>query len=151
LARTSNFADVIRKELAQAPALAEAVEDAVFGARIAEEIYAARNAAGLTQAQLAKQIGTQQSVIARLEDADYSGHSLNLLRRIAGALGLTVRVQFCRKLVKPPEQIDQVSQEFTVECEGWPSVEYDVAGFDNDVEFEELETYDCPVAEETSK
>ena len=49
-------------------------------------IYEARSSAGLTQAQLAKLVGTRQSVIARLEDADYKGHSLFMLQRIAAAL-----------------------------------------------------------------
>jgi predicted transcriptional regulator len=35
---------------------------------------------------LADLIGTKQSVIARLEDADYEGHSLTMLQRIATAL-----------------------------------------------------------------
>lgn len=41
---------------------------------------------GLTQKQLAERVGTTQSVIARLEDADYSGHSLFMLQRIASVL-----------------------------------------------------------------
>ena len=49
-------------------------------------IYEARNRAGLTQQHLAALIGTKQSVIARLEDADYEGHSLTILQRIATAL-----------------------------------------------------------------
>lgn len=44
-----------------------------------------REAADLTQRELAERIGTTQSVIARLEDAEYSGHSLPLLKRIAAA------------------------------------------------------------------
>ena len=39
-------------------------------------------------------VGTTASVICRLEDADYDGHSLAMLRRIAGALGLRVEVRF---------------------------------------------------------
>ena len=49
-------------------------------------IYEARNRAALTQQQLADLVGTKQSVIARLEDADYEGHSLTMLQRIAAAL-----------------------------------------------------------------
>jgi ribosome-binding protein aMBF1 (putative translation factor) len=44
-----------------------------------------REDAGLTQVQLARKVGTTQSVIARLEDAEYTGHSLSTLERIAGA------------------------------------------------------------------
>ncbi|MCY7320620.1 MAG: helix-turn-helix transcriptional regulator, partial [Phormidesmis sp. CAN_BIN36] len=46
----------------------------------------ARTQAGLTQQQLADRIGTKQSVIARLEDAEYEGHSLSMLQKIAQAL-----------------------------------------------------------------
>jgi ribosome-binding protein aMBF1 (putative translation factor) len=67
---------------------ARANEDA---ARIIQEL---RAAAGLTQAQLAKLIGTTASVICRLEDADYEGHSLAMLRRIAGALNQQVEIRF---------------------------------------------------------
>ena len=54
---------------------------------IAQLIYDLRNEAGLSQQQLAQLVGTTQSVISRLEDADYRGHSLTMLRRIAQALG----------------------------------------------------------------
>lgn len=47
-----------------------------------------REDARLTQAELAKKAGTTQSVIARLEDAEYTGHSLPMLERIAVACGV---------------------------------------------------------------
>jgi ribosome-binding protein aMBF1 (putative translation factor) len=47
-----------------------------------------REDAGLTQTELAKKAGTTQSVIARLEDAEYTGHSLPMLERIAVACGV---------------------------------------------------------------
>ena len=62
--------------------------------RIAEQIYALRTAAGLSQKDLAHRVGTTQSVISRLEDADYDGHSLNMLARIAHALGHRVCIHF---------------------------------------------------------
>jgi len=62
--------------------------------RIAGQIYTLRTRAGLSQAQLAKLVGTTQSVISRLEDADYDGHSLNMLRRIARALNCRIEVHF---------------------------------------------------------
>ncbi len=62
-------------------------------AYIAGQIYNLRTQAGLSQAQLAKLVGTTQSVISRLEDADYDSHSLNMLRRIARALHCKVEVR----------------------------------------------------------
>lgn len=62
-------------------------------AEIAQLVYNVRTKAGLTQQQLADLIGTKQPVIARLEDADYGGHSLAMLGRIGRALNLKVTVQ----------------------------------------------------------
>ena len=53
---------------------------------IAHKIFDLRTKAGLTQRQLAKLVGTTASVICRLEDADYEGHSLLMPQRIASAL-----------------------------------------------------------------
>lgn len=63
-------------------------------AYIAGQIYEMRTRAGLSQSQLAQRVGTTQSVISRLEDADYEGHSLNMLRRIARALNCRLEVHF---------------------------------------------------------
>jgi len=62
------------------------VEAERLNARVARMIYDLRNDAGLTQEDLAELVGTTQSVISRLEDADYEGHSLSMLNRIAEAL-----------------------------------------------------------------
>jgi DNA-binding XRE family transcriptional regulator len=61
---------------------------------VARKIYELRKRAGLTQEQLAKLVGTTTSVICRLEDADYEGHSLAMLRRIAKALNKRVELRF---------------------------------------------------------
>ncbi|MGH9816099.1 MAG: helix-turn-helix domain-containing protein [Candidatus Acidiferrales bacterium] len=44
-----------------------------------------RDSAKLTQQELAERAGTTQSVIARLEDAEYTGHSIKMPERIASA------------------------------------------------------------------
>lgn len=69
-------------------------EEAREGAEVARQIYALRKEAGLTQRKLAELVGTQHSVICRLEDDDYEGHSLSMLRRIASALGKRVEIRF---------------------------------------------------------
>ena len=48
---------------------------------IAEQIYNLRTKAGLTQEDLAKLVGTSQSDISRLEDADYDGYSFKMLQK----------------------------------------------------------------------
>jgi predicted transcriptional regulator len=70
------------------------VDEAVLNSEVAQLIYKARMRAGLTQHELANLVGTKQPVIARLEDADYEGHSLAMLNRIALALRQRVRVRF---------------------------------------------------------
>ena len=55
-------------------------------------IHAARTQAALTQQELAERIGTRQPVIARLEDADYAGHSLSMLHRVAAAPGKSLEI-----------------------------------------------------------
>jgi hypothetical protein len=52
------------------------LEEERANAEIARRICELRTAAGLTELRLAKTIGTTASVICRLEDADYEGHSL---------------------------------------------------------------------------
>ncbi len=63
---------------------------------VARQIHALRTKAGLTQKELAVLAGTTPSVISRLESADYSGHSMAMLRRIAAALDKRVEVRFVR-------------------------------------------------------
>jgi transcriptional regulator with XRE-family HTH domain len=69
-------------------------------AEVAQSIYALRKEAGLTQKELADLIGTTQSVISRLEDADYEGHSLSMLSRIAHALKRRLIIKIARLTVQ---------------------------------------------------
>lgn len=61
---------------------------------VARKIYDLRTKSGLSQRALAKLVGTTASVICRLEDADYEGHSLAMLNRIAAALDKRVEIRF---------------------------------------------------------
>ncbi len=69
------------------------IDEERAGAEIAQLIHDVRRRAGLTQKELADLIGTSQPTIARLEDADYDGHSLGMLRRIAAALHMRLEVR----------------------------------------------------------
>jgi DNA-binding XRE family transcriptional regulator len=82
------------KHVGNDPARIASFEEELANAEIAQTIYDLRKKAGLTQQQLARRVGTTTSVICRLEDADYGGHSLPMLRRIAAALNQRVEVRF---------------------------------------------------------
>lgn len=76
------------------PKMRQLYEEELANAQIARAIYDLRTGAGLTQAALARLVGTTPSVISRLEDADYRGHSVAMLRRIAEALNRRVEIRF---------------------------------------------------------
>jgi DNA-binding XRE family transcriptional regulator len=62
---------------------------------ILDQILAARKAAGLSQAKVAKRMGTQAPAIARLESSLATGKhspSLSTLRKYAAALGKRVEL-----------------------------------------------------------
>lgn len=92
--RTRDAGEILERVVGEDAGLRRLVEEEKLHVRIAEMIQRARTEAGLTQAQLAEMVGTTQSAISRLEDADYEGHSLSMLQRIAEALHLRVDVRF---------------------------------------------------------
>jgi transcriptional regulator with XRE-family HTH domain len=63
---------------------------------VAMQLAELRKKSGLSQKELANRVGTSQQQISRLESPSYEGHSLNMIRRVAEALGATVRVQIQR-------------------------------------------------------
>jgi ribosome-binding protein aMBF1 (putative translation factor) len=92
--RTTDALAILNRMAGDSPELRRLTEEARINAAVSQLIYAARTKAGLSQAQLAERTGTRQSVISRLEDADYEGHSLNMLQRIANALGQSLEIRF---------------------------------------------------------
>jgi len=76
------------------PGRIRAYEEALADAEVGMMVHELRIFEGLTQAQLAERIGTTASAISRVESADYRGHSLAMLRRIAGAVGKKLAILF---------------------------------------------------------
>jgi ribosome-binding protein aMBF1 (putative translation factor) len=76
------------------PEQVAAYEQDLVSIEVAKRIYDLRTKAGLTQRELARKVGTTASVICRLEDADYEGHSLSMMKRIAAALDKRVEIRF---------------------------------------------------------
>ena len=85
--KTSDGLEILRERARCSPRIQRMVEEERANFHAARLIRQAREEAGLTQAQIAAKVGTTQSVISRLEDADYTGHTLGMLQRILSALG----------------------------------------------------------------
>jgi transcriptional regulator with XRE-family HTH domain len=93
MAKTKDALRIIDELIDGDAELQRMVAEETVNAAVAQVIYDARKKAGMTQAELADAIGTRQPVIARLENAEYEGHSLSMLNRIAQALNLRLTVQ----------------------------------------------------------
>ncbi len=97
--KTNDALKIIKRMMNKDPELQEMVRESSINTQVSQIIYDARKQEGLTQQQLADLVGTTQSVIARLEDADYEGHSLSMLARIAAALNQKVEIKMSPKEV----------------------------------------------------
>ena len=94
MVKTKDALKILDRVTGEDPQLREIIEEETLNAHVARLIYEARKAAGLTQQQLADLVGTKQPDIARLEDADYQGHSLTMLHRIATAMNQRLKIAF---------------------------------------------------------
>lgn len=92
---TTDAAEILYKLFIEGnPEMETMLEEELANLDVAEQIYLLRNQAGLSQRELAEKIETKASVVSRLESADYEGHSLSMLRRIAAALNKQVKISF---------------------------------------------------------
>jgi len=89
--RKRNFKSVAVQELYDEliggdVAAQEEFEEGLVNIEAAQLIHDMRTKAGLSQRELARKVGTSASAINRLESADYEGHTIAMVRRIAAAL-----------------------------------------------------------------
>lgn len=89
----TDFDTYLDKHL-QDPTFAKRFRKAGEAWDVALQLSALREKAGLSQKELAQKAKTSQQQISRLESPSYQGHSLQMLRRVAAALGATVHVEF---------------------------------------------------------
>ncbi len=92
--KTSDAIKILDSMEGNDPELKALIAEEVDNLQIARSICQLRTKAGLSHAELAKRVGTTQSVISRLEDADYGGHSLPMLQRIAAALENRIKIRW---------------------------------------------------------
>jgi transcriptional regulator with XRE-family HTH domain len=104
--KTTDAVEILRRRFVENDAeMAALVRQERQNADIAQKIYDLRTQAKLSQQQLADLVGTTASVICRLEDSDYEGHSLNMLHRIAAALGNRIEVRFVPVKASAPRKV----------------------------------------------
>lgn len=94
MARTKEALKILKGVTGDSDSVGAGIAQARINFEVAQMIYDARTKAGLTQSELAALIGSRQPVIARLEAADYEGHSLTILQRIAAALEQRLELHF---------------------------------------------------------
>ena len=93
--RTTDAIEILHRRYYEGhPERLENLNEERANMEIARKVYELRKKAGLTQQELADRVGTKASVISRLEDTDYEGHSLSMLRRIGEAFGKKVKIRF---------------------------------------------------------
>jgi ribosome-binding protein aMBF1 (putative translation factor) len=104
MAKTRDALKILERVTGKRASIRRSIANARMNMEVAQMIYDARTKAGLSQQQLAEMVGSRQSVIARLEDADYRGHSLSMLQRIGNAVGQRLELRFVRASRREPRR-----------------------------------------------
>jgi DNA-binding XRE family transcriptional regulator len=76
-----------RDELWANPEYRQVYEEEAAKSELWLQLVEARQAAGLTQKQMAERLGVSQAQVARIEKRGYDAYTLNTLRRYVTALG----------------------------------------------------------------
>ncbi len=95
--RQDRHTQVVQERMRRSPRYRRAFLRSLQQIDLAMLVREMREAARLSQKQLAERVGTTQSVIARLEDAEYNGQSLRMLERIAAACGVNLKLRAEKK------------------------------------------------------
>jgi ribosome-binding protein aMBF1 (putative translation factor) len=94
MAKRKTLMDEIHEELRGNRELNARYQRELTRLQLANQILKLREAGELSQAQLARKIGTHQSAIARMEQSTYRGYTVATLAKIAAAAGARLEVRF---------------------------------------------------------
>ena len=111
--KLSDAVEILKKRYVKNDQAREAsLEEERINSHVAQMIYTLRKEKDMTQAELARKINTTQSVISRLEDSDYKGHSLAMLQKICIALGRKINITIVNDELNHKElEIQNLKQE----------------------------------------
>jgi ribosome-binding protein aMBF1 (putative translation factor) len=96
VAKLKDFKKVKEQWLSD-PAVRERYDELKAEFQIAEEILKARSKAKVSQAELARRIGTKSTAISRIESPNYGRASITMLKKIAKALGCELQIRLVPK------------------------------------------------------
>ena len=88
-----DLADKLRKSLRD-PEYAESYADSFLDLYLATQLKVLREQREMTQGELGDLIGTTQGGVSRIENANYSGWTVNTLKKLARALRVRLRISF---------------------------------------------------------
>ena len=93
MAKRKTLMDEIHEELRADRQLTEIYQRELTRLQLANQIMKLREHAGLSQAALARRIGTKQTGVARMERSTYRGYTVSTLAKIAAATGAGLEVR----------------------------------------------------------
>ena len=96
MAKIKDFSE-IKKRWLKDPKIRKEYESLKEEFQVAEEIIRARTRAHMTQAELAKKVGTKAPAISRLESPGYGKASVSALKKVAYALGCELQIKLVPK------------------------------------------------------
>ena len=91
-----SFDDYLKEKLRD-PEERKAYAKVRKGVFLAFKIHRLRQDLGITQAQLARRMGTSQQAISRLESGEYEGFTLRTLEKVAAAMGAELVLDLKKK------------------------------------------------------
>jgi ribosome-binding protein aMBF1 (putative translation factor) len=91
--RSEALRDLYDRYIRDDPEREASLEQEMLNAEIAQKLYDLRTELGLAEEELAFRSGIDVHVISDLEEADYEGDALEVLKTIAAALGRRVEVR----------------------------------------------------------
>lgn len=98
--KVSDAVELMDRWYGNMPDWDEMVAEEELNMQIGQALYDLRNTVGLSQADLAKLVGTNQSIISKVENADYNGNAIEILKRVCFALHTKISIQ----CTPPPKQ-----------------------------------------------
>jgi len=105
----SDISDALRVELRD-PEYSEGYTESFLNSYIATQIKVIREQRGMKQADLAREVGTTQTAISRIENVNYSSWSIKTLKKLARAFRIRLMVSF-ETYGTLPDEVRRFSQE----------------------------------------